>query len=209
MRRGNIGGAFGRILTAIGAIVALLAIGACSSLPPAEEFAKADETEDSPYLIGPNDSLQIFVWRNPELSVNVTVRPDGRISTPLVEDMKANNKTPSALARDIEEALAEYVQDPIVSVMVSGFTGPFSQRVRVVGEASEPLAIPYSDDMTLLDVMIAVGGMTEFADGNDAVVVRDGRSLRVRLDDLLKDGDVSANVQMAPGDILIIPESWF
>ncbi len=170
--------------------------------------------EEAPfYLIGPGDSLNIFVWRNPDLSTSVPVRPDGRITIPLVEDLPASGKTPSQLARDIERELAKYVKDPMVTVMVTGFVGPYSQQVRVVGEAAQPQALPYRANMTVLDVMIAVGGLTEFAAGNRARLVRtvEGRQeiIELRLDDLLKDGDISANVAMMPGDTLIIPESWF
>jgi len=165
------------------------------------------------YLIGPGDNLQIFVWRNPELTTTVPVRPDGRISVPLVEDMPAVGKTPTTLARDMEQVLKQYVQEPIVNVIVTGFVGPFAQQVRVVGEAAKPQAIPYRANMSVLDVMIDVGGLTRFASGNRAVIIRkiDGKDVeqRLRLDDLLKDGDVTANVKMLPGDILIVPQSYF
>jgi polysaccharide biosynthesis/export protein len=165
------------------------------------------------YLIGPGDNLQIFVWRNPELTSTVPVRPDGRISVPLVEDMPAIGKTPTMLARDIEQVLKQYVQEPIVNVIVTGFVGPFGQQIRVVGEAAKPQAVSFRANMSLLDIMIDVGGLTRFAAGNRAVIVRriDGKDQeqRVRLDDLIKDGDVSANVKMLPGDILIIPQSYF
>ncbi len=153
------------------------------------------------------------VWRNPELTSTVPVRPDGRISVPLVEDMPAVGKTPTVLARDIEQVLKQYVQEPIVNVIVTGFVGPFGQQVRVVGEAAKPQAISFRANMSLLDVMIDVGGLTRFAAGNRAVIVRkvdgESRERRVRLDDLIKDGDISANVKMLPGDILIIPQSYF
>ena len=192
-------------------IAAALALGGCAGddLAPvsAEQIASPD------YLIGPGDGLSIFVWRNPELSISLPVRPDGKISTPLVEDVQAAGKTPTRLARDLEDSLKKFIQDPIVTVIATGFVGPFDQQIRVVGEASEPAAIAYRENMTLLDVMISVGGLTDFASGNRAVLVRgygdQRRSYRVRLDDLLKDGDVSANVQVLPGDILIVPESWF
>jgi polysaccharide biosynthesis/export protein len=165
------------------------------------------------YIIGPGDSLNIFVWRNPELTTTVPVRPDGKFSTPLVEDLQASGRTPTELARDIEKALAEFIRDPLVTVIVGGFTGEYYEQIRVVGEASEPAALPYRKNMTLLDVMIAVGGLTEFAAGNRAALVRTSTSgqqeLRVRLEDLIKDGDISANVAMEPGDVLIIPEAWF
>jgi polysaccharide export outer membrane protein len=188
-------------------------LGACSNVQDAPTAAPQSVAESPGYLIGPGDQLQIFVWRNPELSTSVPVRPDGRISLPLIEDLQAANKTPTDLARDVEKVLAEFVQNPVVTVIVTNFVGPFDQQVRVVGEASEPRAIPYREKMTVLDVMIAVGGLTEFAAGNRAVIVRADNqaktSYRVRLDDLLKDGDVSANVDVLPGDILIIPQSWF
>lgn len=175
--------------------------------------ASADQFAAPDYLIGPGDGLSIFVWRNPELSISLPVRPDGKISTPLVEDVQAAGKTPTRLARDLEDALKKFIQDPIVTVIATNFVGPFDQQIRVVGEAQEPAAIPYRENMTVLDVMIAVGGLTDFASGNRAVLVRGSgpemQSYRVRLDDLLKDGDVTANVQVLPGDVLIVPESWF
>ncbi len=194
------------------AAVALVMAG-CSGNPDAPLISGISDDEPADYLIGPGDQLQIFVWGNPELSESVPVRPDGRISVPLIEDLTATNKTPSELARDIEKVLSEFVQNPIVTIIVRDFTGPFDQQVRVVGEAALPSAIQYRAKMTALDVMIEVGGLTEFAAGNDSVIVRyadGGRAeYRVRLDDLLLDGDVSANVEMVPGDILIIPQSWF
>jgi polysaccharide biosynthesis/export protein len=194
-------------------LVAFTVLAACSSqptLPP----AKAVGYDPSPdYFIGPLDTLNIFVWRNPELSETLPVRPDGRISIPLIEDLPAAGKTPTQLARDIEAHLKRYVQDPIVTVIVTAFNGPYARQVRVVGEAAHPQAIPYRENMTLLDVMIAVGGLTQFASGNRGTVVRtvndQETSFRVRIGDLVKDGDVSANVQMLPGDVLIIPQSWF
>jgi polysaccharide export outer membrane protein len=145
--------------------------------------------------------------------VTVPVRPDGRISTPLIEDLEATGRTPTQLARDIEEKLKVYVQDPLVTVIVSGFAGPFDQQVRVVGEALQPRAIPYRANMTMLDVMIEVGGLTEFASGNRAVLARgqtgNQTTFNVRLDDLLRDGDIRANVPVLPGDVVIIPQSWF
>ncbi len=165
------------------------------------------------YIIGPLDTVNVFVWRNPELSAGATVRPDGVVTLPLVEEMVAAGKTPVQLARDIEQALSTYVVDPIVSVSVGGFNGPFDQQIRIVGEATTPQAIPYRTEMTVLDVMIAVGGVTEFAAANKTALIRrengTQKTYRVRIDDLLKDGDISANVYVAPGDILIIPESFF
>ena len=165
------------------------------------------------YLIGSGDVLNIFVWRNPEVSGSFVVRPDGMITTSLVEDIKVSGKTPTELARSIEEILATYLRDPIVTVTVANFVGPFSEQVRVIGEAAQPRAINYTQHMTLLDVMNQVGGLTEFADGNDAVLIRieegQQKQYQVMIDQLLKDGEISANVDMLPGDIIIIPESWF
>lgn len=202
---------WGRSKTLLSVAFACVAfvLGACGSSLPTAESKNEPMVGEVEYIIGPRDQLDIFVWRSPELSKVVPVRPDGRISIPLVDDMMAADKTPSQLARDIEKSLSKYVQDPIVSVIVTGFVGPYSQQIRVVGEAADPQAIPFNDDMTVLDVMIAVGGMTEFADGNDALIVRKGEKLRVRLDDLLNEGDIDANVAMQPGDVLIIPETWF
>lgn len=187
--------------------------GLVDDMPAPKRIVSAEGTASPDYQIGPGDTLQVFVWRNAELSSNVPVRPDGRISIPLVEDMPAAGKTPTALARDIEEVLKKFVQEPIVTVIVTSFVGPFNQQVRVVGEATQPRAIPYRERMTVLDVMIQAGGLTQFAAGNRAVLVRRGAEkeehYRVRLDDLLKDGKVEANVEMLPGDILIIPQSWF
>ncbi len=170
--------------------------------------------EETPYyLIGPGDNVNIFVWRNPELSVTVPVRPDGRITTPLVEDVQASGRTPTELARIMERELRTYIKNPVVTVMVTGFVGRTTEQIRVIGEAGQPQAIPYREKMSLLDVLIQVGGLTEVAAGNRARLVRtvDGerRQFTVRLDDLVRDGDISANVPMLPGDILIIPEAWF
>ena len=165
------------------------------------------------YLIGSGDVLNIFVWRNPEVSGLFVVRPDGMITTSLVEDIKVSGKTPTELARSIEEILATYLRDPIVTVTVENFVGPFSEQIRVIGEAAKPRAINYTQHMTLLDVMIQVGGLTEFADGNDAVLIRiengQQKQYQLGIDQLLKDGEISANVDMLPGDIIIIPEAWF
>lgn len=203
-----------RALTSVlGAILVILVVGACSSKP--EVSAALAETPETPplYQVGAGDSLTIFVWRNAELTTTVTVRPDGRISVPLIEDLYVEGKNPSDLAREIEAELAVYIQDPLVTVIVSGFVGTFPQQVRIVGEASEPRAIPYRANMTLLDVIIETGGLTEFADGNNTTLVRteggEQKEYRVRLDDLLEDGDISANVALLPGDILIVPETFF
>jgi polysaccharide export outer membrane protein len=168
---------------------------------------------DYNYVIGPGDTLEVFVWGNEELTTQGIVRPDGKFTTRLVEDLEASGKTSTQLARDIEKAYGEYVKHPVVSVIVNGFVGVPEQQVRVVGEASEPKSVPYRKHMTLLDLMIAVGGMTEFADGNDSVLVRrhggSQTSYSLRLDDLLKQGDISADMNLMPGDIVIISESWF
>jgi len=166
-------------------------------------------------VIGSGDSLSVFVYRNPDLSEGgVAVRPDGRISTPLIEDIVASGKTPTQLAREIEGKLSKFIQDPNVTVIVRGFIGPTDRQIRVIGEATDPIAIPFRDHMTLLDVMIATKGLTKFAAGNRAVVVRTdssgkSRSIKVRLSDLIKDGDIGQNIEMTPGDTLIIPQSWF
>lgn len=165
------------------------------------------------YLIGPLDQLEVFVWRAPELSTKVTVRPDGRISTPLVEDMVASGKTPTQLSQDLEKSLGKYVKSPQVSVIVSNFTSTFDQQVRVLGEAQKPIALPYQSGMTVLDVMVAVGGLTQFAAGNKSVLIRgvgeERQSYRLRLDDLLRKGNIAANVPVLPGDVILIPESIF
>lgn len=168
----------------------------------------------TPYVIGPGDQLSIFVYQSPQLSTpNLPVRPDGRISMPLIPDIVAAGKTPTVLAKDIEGRLKEYVKEPNVSVIVGGFVGPLDRQIRVIGEATEPLAIPYRDQMTVLDVMIQTKGLTRFAAGNRAVIVRrvgdQRQTIRVRLSDLLRDGDVDQNVAMLPGDTLIIPQSFF
>jgi len=196
----------------IAACAALLGVAACSTGQNVTTLEASDSIAPAEYLIGPLDSVQVFVWRSPDVSVTVPVRPDGKISTPLVEDMQAAGKTPTQLARDLEEALRAYIQDPVVTVIVQSFTGPFDQQVRVVGATTQPLAVPYRSQMTVLDVMVAVGGLNEFADGNRAVLFRRSgdqqQSVRVRLDDLLKDGDINANMPVAPGDVILIPESW-
>jgi polysaccharide biosynthesis/export protein len=185
--------------------------GATASDPKQQAVAPEQQAE---YHIGPGDQLNIFVFNQPELSTQVPVRPDGLISTPLVEDIQAAGKTPSELARDMEKKLAEYVRSPSVNVIVTGFVGNYGDQVRVVGQAANPQALPYRSGMTVLDVMIAVGGLKPFAAGNRARLVRrgaDGKTteMRVRLDDLLNDGDIKANMTVQPGDVLIIPESRF
>lgn len=189
----------------------MVGVSGCSSvaLPPAPSIA---QTADYSYIIGAGDNLNIIVWRNPELGLSVPVRPDGKVSAPLVDELVAQGKTPPELARDIEKKLSTYVRDPVVTVIVTGFIGPYSEQIRVVGEAARPQALPYKQKMTVLDVMIASGGLTDFADGNRAILQRTsdgGKQYSVRLKDLIKRGDISANVEMRPGDILIIPQSLF
>lgn len=201
----------GRFLAALaGLAVALLA--GCGSTKTSGPAPVVAATPDYRYLIGTGDSVQVIVWRNPELSMSVPVRPDGRLTMPLIEDMPALGRTPTDLARDIEKSLSKYVRDPVVTVIVAGASGPFSEQIRIIGEAARPQALPYRQNMTMLDVMIAVGGLTDFADGNRAVLVRgteQSRLYTVRLNDLIKRGDISANVDVKPGDVLIIPQSWF
>jgi polysaccharide export outer membrane protein len=178
-------------------------------LPPAPTSAATPQYR---YLIGPLDTVSVIVWRNPELSMAGPVRPDGRISVPLVEDIQAQGRNPTDLARDIEKALSKFIRDPVVTVMVTGFQGPYSEQIRVIGEAQRPQTVPYRQNMTVLDVMVLVGGLTDFADGNAAVLVRGaegGKQYSVRLRDLIKRGNIAANVDVKPGDVLIIPQSWF
>lgn len=206
----------GKIVTLL---LAALLVGACSttetlSEQPLTTGDNALAAGSSPlYVIGPGDRLNVFVWGDSELSTDVVVRPDGLITTPLVEDLPASGRTPTELARDLELRLSKFVKSPKVTVNVTGFVGRYTEQVRVVGQAAQPQSLPYRDGMTLLDVIIAVGGLTEFAAGNKATVVRvvNGKRMqfRVRLDDLIRDGDISANTRMMPGDVLIIPETWF
>ena len=197
-----------RLVAAV--LVAVLAgCAAGPSAPPAPARAASPQYQ---YLIGPGDDLHVIVWRNPDLSGAVPVRPDGKITTPLVEDLPAIGKDPTQLARDIEGALSKFIRDPVVTVIVTNFVGPYREQVRVVGEAARPQALPYKQEMTLLDVMIAVGGITDFADGNAAQLLRTSEGNRlysVRLRDLLRRGDLTANVDVKPGDVLVIPQSWF
>ncbi len=182
---------------------------------PAANFSGGREAPSDEYVIGPLDQLQVFVWRNPELSSEVQVRPDGRITVPLISDMPAVGKTPAMLADDLKYALSEYIKDPIVSVIVKNFSGTYSQQVRVVGATAKPASIPYRANMTVLDAMIVVGGLSEYASGNKARLVRYDKATGkqqeygLRLSDLLKRGDTSANIRLAPGDVIIIPESAF
>ena len=185
-----------------------------NKLPEATTRASlTTNVNDYQYLIGPGDSLNIFVWRNPEISGNFLVRPDGMVTTSLVEDIEVAGRTPTMLARQLEEQLSTYINNPRVTVSVNNFSGPFSEQVRVIGEATNPRSINYTQHMTLLDLMIAVGGLTEFANGNNAKLVRviDGsqKIFELNIDDLIKDGDIAENIDMLPGDIIIIPEAWF
>ncbi|MES2337598.1 MAG: XrtA/PEP-CTERM system exopolysaccharide export protein [Pseudomonadota bacterium] len=206
------------IILGIGAASLLLTgcsgSGGRPELPPAS-FVTQKEGPGEEYVIGPLDQLQIFVWRNPELTAKVQVRPDGRITTPLVTDMPATGKTPTMLADDMKLALGEFIKDPIVSVIVENFSGTFSQQVRIVGATEKPASIPYRANMTLLDAMISVGGLSEFAAGNKARLVRFDKSTgkqreyALKINRLIKNGDSSANVRLEPGDVIIIPESMF
>ncbi len=209
---------FSRLLAS--SAVASLALSGCSGggagaqLPPAS-FVSMQEGPGEEYVIGPMDELTIFVWRNPELGAAVQVRPDGRITTPLITDMPAVGKTPSMLAEDLKLQLSQYIQDPLVSVIVNKFAGTFSQQIRVIGATAKPASLPYRANMTLLDAMIAVGGLSEFASGNHAKLIRfdkesgSQREFALRLGDLLRKGESKANVMLKPGDVIIIPESTF
>ena len=200
-----------RAVRAALSLFAVVALAACAGNAGRYPAAPASaSTQNYSYIIGPGDNINIIVWRNPELSMAVPVRPDGKFSTPLIDEMTAQGKNSVEVARDIEKQLGKYVRDPIVTVIVTGFVGPYDQQIRVVGEASRPQALPYKQRMTLLDVMIAVGGLTDFAAGNEATILRageGGKQYSIRLKDLVKRGDISANVEMMPGDILIIPQS--
>jgi polysaccharide export outer membrane protein len=200
------------LFRAAGMIVALVIAG-CHGGPPLPSAPPASALPSSEYIIGPGDKLNIFVWRNPELSISVDVRPDGRLSIPLVEDVVAIGKTTTQLARELEQRLARYIKEPVVTVIAQGFVGPFTEQVRVIGEAAQPRAIAFRTDMTVLDAMIEVGGLTRYAAGNNSVLVRTAngkqQTYSVHLDDLIKDGDVTSNVALQPGDILIIPQRLF
>ncbi len=207
---------FRRFSAALAALAAFAALAGCagrSDVYSATRLPKADPSQTAPYLIGPGDLLRIFVWDHKDLSTDVQVRPDGKISTPLVEDLQAAGKTPTNLGRDIEKALKQYVRTPVVTVIVQGFVGETRQQIRVVGQAVQPKALQYRQGMTLLDTMIAVGGLSDYAAGNRAEIVRtiNGKEteIRVRLGDLLNNGDIKQNIRMMPGDVLIIPQSVF
>ena len=185
-------------------------VAGCSSVSTLVPVSAAPAPE---YVIGPGDTLQVFIWRNPEVTMTVPVRPDGKISTPLIEDLVVIGKTLAQVAREVEKRLSTYLKDPLATVIVTNFVGPYNQQVRVLGAAAKPQVLPFRASMTVLDVMIAVGGLTDLAAGNKASISRmvgtEQQQFKVRLDDLIRQGDISANVDMAPGDILIIPESWF
>lgn len=194
----------------VAAVLMASLLAACATrYPPAPVSAAST---DYRYAIGALDTVNIVVWRNPELSGSFSVRPDGRISTPLVQDIPALGRNPAELARDLEKALGKYIRDPVVTVIVTNFAGSSNEQIRIIGEAAKPQAVSYRQNMTLLDVIILVGGLTDFADGNKAVLVRgaeQGKQYSVRLGDLVRRGDISANVDVRPGDVLIIPQSWF
>ena len=196
-----------RLSVVFGAATALL-LSACASnnFPPAPSKVVAS---DYHYIIGPGDTLHITVWQNPDLSSTVQVRPDGRISSPLVSGMLAAGLTADQLAAEISKNIAKYVRDPVVTVVVSNFHGAFSQQVSIVGAAAKPQSIPYSDKMTLLDALITAGGLSPYADGNAAVLIRDGKSYSVHLDGLLREGNMADNVPLLPGDTIVIPQGWF
>ena len=196
----------------VAALCAAALLAACSTTPDFPPAPVSAATPDYRYIIGAGDSVTVFVWRNPEVTTTVPVRPDGRIAAPLIDEIMAQGKTPKELARDVEQELSKYIVDPQVTILVGGFVGPYSEQIRVVGEAAKPQFLSYKQNMTLLDVMIAVGGITDFADGNKATILRTSegnKQYSVRLRDLIRRGDVSANVDMKPGDILIIPQSFF
>jgi polysaccharide export outer membrane protein len=199
------------VLLSLLVMVSLLA--GCGPKYPNPPEATGQMRYSDKYKIGPGDEIEVFVWRYPEASTSVTVRPDGYITARLLEDVPASGKTPTELARDLERELGVFLRDPLVTVIVSGFNGIYPEQIRVVGEATSPQAMQYNDGMTLLDLMIQVGGITEYADGNKTILVRVEKGERVqytlRVDDLILDGDITANVDMRPGDILIIPESFF
>ncbi len=201
-------------------VAALTLLGGCASVTdrelPAASASAVQGSQSEEYVIGANDELSIHVWRNPELSADkIRVRPDGRLTIPLVRDMPAAGKTPTMLQEDIRLQLSQYIENPIVSVIVNEAVGSFDQQVKVVGSTAQPLAIPYRAKMTVLDAMIAVGGLGEFAAGNRSKLIRQDRQTgksqeyRLRLSDLLRKGDSSANVLLMPGDTIIIPESNF
>lgn len=197
-----------------GFLLVILSLAACSgSLPRPDSAMSVSASETGEYLIGPGDTLKVFVWGQPDLSVTVPVRPDGRVSTPLIDDLVAVGKTPTQLAVEMQAILSEYLRSPKVNVIVQDFVGTFGSQIRVLGEVTEPGTVPFRERMTLLDVMMEVGGLTRFAAGNRGRLVRvvDGASkeFRVRVDDLVNKGRIEENILMQPGDIVIIPEAIF
>jgi len=191
-------------------LTSVLTACSTSSSPLLPEKAAFEPTD---YLIGPGDNLNVFVWRNADLSSNVIVRPDGRISSPLIDDLSVTGLSASVVAREIEGVLSTYIKNPKVSVIVSGFNGAVNQQIRIIGSASNPQILPYRVGMTLLDIMISVNGLTDFADGDNAKLVRyekgKPKEYTVELDSLIKGGDISKNRHVYPGDTIIIPESWY
>lgn len=207
-RNPTVGMAYMLVLLAVFGVIS----GCASAVTEGVPAVSAEQERMPQYLIGPGDQLSVFVWGQPELSVSVPVRPDGRITTPLVEDMQASGKTPTQLAREVEDRLKTYIKNPVVTVIATNMVGRYSEQIRVIGQASKPQAIPYRENMTVLDVIIAVGGLTEYAAGNRASIVRSigsgQKQVPVRLHDLMN-GDITANISLYPGDVLIIPEAWF
>jgi polysaccharide export outer membrane protein len=204
---------FATLLSALSGVLILTGCATRSSDLPELPQASGDAQFSTRYRIAPGDSVQIFVWRNPEVSTTVPVRPDGLLSAPLLEEVPAAGKTPAELARDLEAELSTYLRDPLVTVIVNGFVGTFNEQIRVLGEAAQPRSMLYRDSMTVLDVLVETGGLTQYADGNSSILLRrvDGEMVeyRLRLDDLAQNGDISANIDMRPGDVVIVPEAWF
>lgn len=208
----NFSVAFAKLWAGLAIVAGLIGLSGCASNSGYAPAPSSVPSVEHRYKVGPLDVLAITVWRNPELSTTVTVRPDGRISMPLIDDVMAAGKNPSEVARELEKGLAKLLRDPSVTVIVSGFQGVYSEQIRIVGEAARPQAVPFRQEMTVLDVMIQAGGLTDYADGNAAVLVRGsekGKQYSLRLKDLLKRGDISANAPVLPGDIIIVPQSWF
>ena len=203
-----------RLILVFVVCVGLIGCNQHPPLPTATIYpSQTKNVDDYTYLIGPLDGIRVFVWGNPEVGGGYTVRPDGKITTNLVEDIPVSGRTSTQFAREIEKILSTYIRDPIVTVTVTSFGGPFSEQVRIIGEAKNPQAIPYTEEMTLLDLMIKAGGLTEFAGGNQATLARieDGqyKEYKLSIESLINDGNISANVDILPGDIIIIPEAWF
>jgi len=210
--RMNLTLAIGRSLAYVTCLLGWVVLAGCASGSGYAPAPKSVPSVEHRYKVGPLDVLAITVWRNPELSTTVTVRPDGRISMPLIDDVMAAGKNPSEVARELEKGLSKLLRDPSVTVIVSGFQGTYGDQIRIVGEAARPQAVPFRQETSVLDVMIQAGGLTDYADGNAAVLVRGsekGKQYSLRLKDLLKRGDISANVPVLPGDIIIVPQSWF